>query len=120
MYETTFVTVPKFTLYLLVIAQAQTMDFEAYDPPSTLVVPENDLRRAKFPFIDVHNHQWQMETQDLVALAADMDSLNMAVMVNLSGRGFPELPVMMENPVLLCKSLSIANSIAACSCRCTG
>lgn len=67
---------------------AQSMDFEAYDPPSTLVVPENDVRRAKYPFVDVHNHQWQMTTQNLVALAGQMDSLNMAVMVNLSGRGF--------------------------------
>lgn len=61
--------------------------FQDYDPPSTLVVPEHPVRRAKFPFIDVHNHQWQMPTQDLDALVAEMDALNMAVMVNLSGRG---------------------------------
>src|SRR5690606_16487078 len=63
------------------------MDFEAYDPPSTLVVPEHKLTRAKFPFIDVHNHQFGMPSQDLNALAREMDKLNMAVMVNLSGRG---------------------------------
>ncbi|MGC4034795.1 MAG: hypothetical protein QM764_02465 [Chitinophagaceae bacterium] len=34
------------------------MDFETYDPVSTLVVPEHKLTKAKFPFIDVHNHQW--------------------------------------------------------------
>ena len=63
------------------------MDFEQYDPPSTLVVPEHHVTRAKFPFIDVHNHQFNMPTQDLQALTKEMDKLNMAVMVNLSGRG---------------------------------
>jgi predicted TIM-barrel fold metal-dependent hydrolase len=63
------------------------MDFEDYDPPSTLVVPEHKLTRAKFPFIDVHNHQFNMSSQDLKTLTKEMDQLNMAVMVNLSGRG---------------------------------
>ncbi len=62
--------------------------FHEYDPPSTLVVPENPVPRAKFPFIDVHNHQWRMPEQDLAELTAEMDALNMGVMVNLSGRGF--------------------------------
>ncbi|MFT5050512.1 MAG: putative TIM-barrel fold metal-dependent hydrolase [Chlamydiales bacterium] len=57
-----------------------------YDPPSSLVVPETVVTHAKFPFVDVHNHQWQMPTQDLDLLVDDMDALNMAVMVNLSGR----------------------------------
>ncbi|WP_459211899.1 amidohydrolase family protein [Aquimarina rhabdastrellae] len=63
------------------------MDFEAYDPPSTLVVPEHQITKAKFPFIDVHNHQFRMPTQNLNDLVAEMDKLNMAVMINLSGRG---------------------------------
>lgn len=63
------------------------MDFEEYDPPSSLVVPEHKLTRAKFPFIDVHNHQWSMAGPDLDNLIKEMDKLNMAVMVNLSGRG---------------------------------
>jgi uncharacterized protein len=63
------------------------MDFEAYDPPSSLVVPEHKLTRSKFPFIDVHNHQFNMPTQDLTELTKEMDKLNMTVMVNLSGRG---------------------------------
>jgi predicted TIM-barrel fold metal-dependent hydrolase len=67
----------------------QKMDFEAYDPPSTLVVPEHKLTRAKFPFIDVHNHQADMTTpKSLEILVEEMNKLNMAVMVNLSGRGF--------------------------------
>jgi predicted TIM-barrel fold metal-dependent hydrolase len=63
------------------------MDFEEYDPPSTLVVPEHVVTRAKFPFIDVHNHQFNMGSQDLGQLTKAMDALNMVVMVNLSGRG---------------------------------
>lgn len=67
----------------------QKMDFEAYDPPSTLIVPEHKLTGAKFPFIDVHSHQWNMTSpQTLDQLIAEMQKLNMAVMVNLSGRGF--------------------------------
>lgn len=63
------------------------MDFESYNPPSTLVVPENPVNHAKYPFIDVHNHQFRMNQMDLSKLVAEMDSLNMGVMVNLSGRG---------------------------------
>ncbi|MBK8610580.1 MAG: amidohydrolase family protein [Chitinophagaceae bacterium] len=64
----------------------QKMDFESYNPPSTLVVPGNVITRAKFPFIDVHNHQFQMATMDLATLIKDMDAMNMNVMVNLSGQ----------------------------------
>lgn len=64
------------------------VSFRDYDPPSTLVVPEQPVTRARFPFIDVHNHQWQMPDQDLSEVVGEMDVLNMGVMVNLSGRGF--------------------------------
>ena len=73
------------------------MDFEKYDPVSTLVVPEHKLTRAKFPFIDVHNHQWSMGSQDLSGLITDMDKLNMTVMVNLSGGNGNGLKKMMDN-----------------------
>lgn len=61
------------------------MDVEEYEPISTLHVPEHKLTHAKFPFIDVHNHQWIMPVQSLDKLVVEMDSLNMGVMVNLSG-----------------------------------
>ncbi|MCW5910517.1 MAG: amidohydrolase [Cyclobacteriaceae bacterium] len=64
------------------------MDFEQYDPPSTLQVEAHRLKRAKFPFIDIHNHQGNMNSSDFRDLVAKMDALNMAVMINLSGRGF--------------------------------
>ena len=62
-----------------------TMDFETYNPPSTLVVPEHKVTKAKFPFIDVHNHQFGMPDMDLGTLTREMDKLNMTVLVNLSG-----------------------------------
>jgi len=61
------------------------MDFENYNPPSTLVVPQHKLTKAKFPFIDVHNHQEEMPDMDLATLTGEMDKMNMEVMVNLSG-----------------------------------
>jgi predicted TIM-barrel fold metal-dependent hydrolase len=64
------------------------MDFEEYDPPSTLVVEEHLLTRAKFPFIDIHNHQGNWNTADLSDLVKEMDKLNMKIMNNLSGYGF--------------------------------
>ena len=36
----------------------QPLGFEEYDPISTLKVAEHKVTRAKFPFIDVHNHQY--------------------------------------------------------------
>ncbi len=68
-------------------SQAQEMSFEEYNPPSTLVVPENPVKRAKFPFIDVHSHQWNVHEETVHRLVREMEELNMAVMVNLSGRG---------------------------------
>ncbi len=66
---------------------SQSLDWEEYDPPSTLRVSENPVTKAKYPFIDVHNHQFRMPDQDLSKLVSEMDGLNMAVLVNLSGRG---------------------------------
>jgi len=74
-------------MLMSIFACGQNMEFEEYDPPSTLVVPEHPLTRSKFPFIDVHNHQFSMPSQNLSSLVKDMDALNMMVMVNLSGRG---------------------------------
>ena len=69
-------------------SEEQIMDFEKYNPPSTLVVPEHPVTSSKYPFIDVHSHQYRMPEQDLKELTREMDKLNMVVMVNLSGRGF--------------------------------
>lgn len=71
-------------LALPTLAQ-QSMTIEEYDPKSLLVVPEYKVPRAKFPFIDVHNHQNSAAGERLDLLIRDMDDLNMRVMVNLSG-----------------------------------
>lgn len=80
---------PGFLLLLLLTfttaLSAQTVTFEEYDPPSTLKVPENPVTRARFPFIDIHSHQWRMGERDLNKLASEMDGINMGLMVNLSG-----------------------------------
>ena len=76
---------------------AAKMDFEKYDPVSTLVVPENKAIRAKYPFIDIHNHQRDMSPQALASLKAEMDKLNMGVMVNLSGQGGDRLKEYITN-----------------------
>ncbi|MEP6584771.1 MAG: amidohydrolase family protein [Ginsengibacter sp.] len=73
------------------------MDFETYDPPSTLVVPQHIVTRAKFPFIDIHNHQYSMSSQDLAGLVKIMDTLNLAVMNNLSGSYGKNLEQSMHN-----------------------
>ncbi|MFD2935608.1 amidohydrolase family protein [Spirosoma flavum] len=67
---------------------AEPLGFEEYDPVSTLKVPEHKLTHSKYPFIDVHNHQWDMDKANLRPLLAQMDSLNMGIMINLSGRGW--------------------------------
>jgi uncharacterized protein len=77
-----------FTLHAQEKALDMKMDFEEYNPPSSLKVEEHHLTKSKFPFIDIHNHQGSMNTADLSGLIKEMDKLNMGVMVNLSGRGF--------------------------------
>jgi predicted TIM-barrel fold metal-dependent hydrolase len=85
--------------YLCVLpanSQSPRIDFETYNPVSTLVVPQHLLTRAKYPFIDVHNHQPRMATQNLADLTKEMDSLNMKVMVNLTGFGGERLKAMAD------------------------
>ena len=86
-----------FAFSITTITLAQDMSFEDYNPKSTLVVPGDSIFRAKFPFIDVHGHQYRMPTQDLTPVVADMDKLNMGVMVNLSGRTGDELVQSVKN-----------------------
>jgi uncharacterized protein len=63
-----------------------SVTFEEYQPRSTLRVPETPITRARFPFVDVHNHQWPNQSPDAVdRMVREMDALNLAVLVNLSG-----------------------------------
>ena len=64
------------------------MSFEDYNPPSSLVVEGEIVKKAKFTFIDVHSHLWNMPVMDLDKLVSEMDEINMGFIVNLSGSGF--------------------------------
>ncbi len=85
------------TLVLAGYLSAQDLTFEEYNPTSTLVVPKHIVKKAKFPFIDVHGHQYRMPKQDLVPVIAAMDTLNMGIMVNLSGRSGEQLQQSVKN-----------------------
>ena len=73
------------------------ISFEDYNPKSTLVVSSNEIKRAKYPFIDIHNHQFDMPVKNLSDLVSEMDSLNMAFMVNLSGFRGQYLKMCLDN-----------------------
>ncbi|MFT5762420.1 MAG: putative TIM-barrel fold metal-dependent hydrolase [Polaribacter sp.] len=90
----------KLTIFLLILTislSAQKMSFEEYNPKSTLVVPGKIIKKSKFPFIDVHGHQYRMPTQDLTPVITAMDTLNMGIMVNLSGRSGDDLIKSVKN-----------------------
>jgi predicted TIM-barrel fold metal-dependent hydrolase len=63
----------------------QTPTIEEYQPKSTLVTKEHKIERAKFPFIDIHSHHWNPTAQEVDRLVKEMDTINLRVMVNLSG-----------------------------------
>ncbi|HVF81610.1 MAG TPA: amidohydrolase family protein [Flavisolibacter sp.] len=84
-------------IHSVIYGQNTPINFETYNPVSTLVVPQQIVKNAKYPFIDVHNHQPAMAKQDLRALTTAMDSLNMKVMVNLTGYGGDALMAMAAN-----------------------
>jgi uncharacterized protein len=57
-----------------------------YKPKSTLVTPEHLVPRAKFPTIDIHSHQpTPMPADQFDKVVKAMDSLNLKLLVNLSG-----------------------------------
>ncbi|MBI4483044.1 MAG: amidohydrolase family protein [Acidobacteria bacterium] len=62
------------------------MTVREYDPRSTLVVPGREYPRAKYPFIDFHSHHRpNRPPEEIDQVVRDMDRINMAVAVNLSG-----------------------------------
>ncbi len=77
----------------------QGVTVEEYEPRNTLVVPENIVTSARFPFVDIHGHQngTRMSAADVDRLIGEMDELNMAVMVNLSGGSGASLVRGLEN-----------------------
>ncbi len=80
-----------------VAGQGVTVD--EYEPRNTLVVSEHIVTSARFPFVDIHGHQngARMSSQGIDQLVGEMDELNMAVMVNLSGGSGASLVTGLEN-----------------------
>jgi uncharacterized protein len=64
---------------------------EEYQPKSTLVTKEHKIERAKFPFIDIHSHHWNPTPAHVEDLIKGMDSINLRILVNLSGGTGEEL-----------------------------
>jgi len=64
---------------------SQVPTIEEYQPKSTLVTKEHKVERAKFPFIDIHSHHWNPTAEEVDRLVREMDTINLRVMVNLSG-----------------------------------
>jgi predicted TIM-barrel fold metal-dependent hydrolase len=73
-----------------------TMSIEEYAPKSTLVVPQNPVTRAKYPFIDVHSHP-RGAAANVEQLLRDMDSLNLRTMVVLDGGSGERLQKTIKN-----------------------
>jgi predicted TIM-barrel fold metal-dependent hydrolase len=55
-----------------------------YRPRSSVVSEEHKVPKAKFPVVDIHNHE-QIQPDNIDRFLAEMDSLNLRVLVNLSG-----------------------------------
>ena len=55
-----------------------------YRPKSTVVAPDHLVPKAKFPLVDIHNHQ-TVSAANIEQLIKEMDAMNLRVMVNLSG-----------------------------------
>ena len=70
-----------------VLGQGGTQDVTvaAYEPRSTLKVPGGPVTRAKFPFVDAHAHLRGSDPARIDQMVREMDEMNMAVFVNLSG-----------------------------------
>jgi predicted TIM-barrel fold metal-dependent hydrolase len=75
-----------------------TMTLEEYEPTSTLVTDAHPVRKAKYPFVDIHGHQnLSMDDASLAALVAQMDHMGLRTMNNLSGGSGTSLAAQVRN-----------------------
>ncbi|HET8924303.1 MAG TPA: amidohydrolase family protein [Candidatus Acidoferrum sp.] len=63
----------------------KTPTIDEYQPKSTLITKDHRIDRAKFPFIDIHSHHWNPTAEHVDQLVKEMDTINLRVLVNLSG-----------------------------------
>ena len=67
-------------------AAGSALTVDEYTPRSTLVVDEHPVASAKFPVVDVHSHHRPgFSAARWAGIVAEMDALNLQVLVNLSG-----------------------------------
>jgi predicted TIM-barrel fold metal-dependent hydrolase len=75
-----------------------SMTLEEYEPRSMVVADEHLVRRAKFPFVDIHGHQnLAMPDTGLASLVRQMDAIGLRTMVNLSGGSGERLAAQVRN-----------------------
>jgi len=75
-----------------------SMTLEDYEPKSMLVTDEHPVRKAKFPFVDIHGHQnLSMDDASLASLVAQMDQMGLRTMNNLSGGSGASLAAQVRN-----------------------
>ena len=68
-----------------------------YNPRSTLVVPEHEVPRAKFPAVDLHGHPPTLNNPEAINLVISaMDELNLQVMVQARGSSGERLTSQIE------------------------
>jgi predicted TIM-barrel fold metal-dependent hydrolase len=69
-----------------------------YRPTATLVTDAHLVPKAKFPVVDIHGHPGNLSTpQALEALVAEMDKLNLRVMVSANNATGQALRAQIEN-----------------------
>jgi predicted TIM-barrel fold metal-dependent hydrolase len=75
-----------------------SMTLEDYEPKSMLVTDEHPIRKAKYPFVDIHGHQdLSMSDAQLASLVAQMDHMGLRTMNNLSGGSGASLAAQVRN-----------------------
>jgi len=68
-----------------------------YTPRSTLVVPEHEVPRAKFPAVDLHGHPPTLDDAGTIAdVVSAMDELNLQVMVQARGSSGQRLQLQID------------------------
>jgi predicted TIM-barrel fold metal-dependent hydrolase len=72
-------------------ATGRVPTIDEYQPKSTLVTPEHQIERARYPFVDIHSHHWNPSSEHVDQVVKEMNTINLRVMVNLSGGTGEEL-----------------------------
>jgi hypothetical protein len=74
---------------------SRSLFVEDFQPRSELVVPEHLVPAARFPVVDAHNHLTYpgdvVEPSTLPQMLRELDLINVATLVNLSGGSGPDL-----------------------------